>query len=96
MGSDAPGRFLVPRSEIRQAEAFAGLLPAGGLLSKGIARPGQGKSDACDHNLQSSRLTLFTLHVTIAKWSVRVNNQFCICFRWMGADTEDVEIVDYH
>ena len=41
-------------------------------------------------------LDVITLHVTIAKWSVRVNNQFCICFRWMGADTEDVEIVDYH
>ena len=30
------------------------------------------------------------------QWSVRVNDQFRICFRWTGADTEDVEIVDYH
>lgn len=30
------------------------------------------------------------------QWSLRVNDQFCICFRWTGSDAEDVEIVDYH
>lgn len=30
------------------------------------------------------------------QWSIRVNDQFRICFRWAGADAEDVEIVDYH
>jgi hypothetical protein len=30
------------------------------------------------------------------QWSVRVNDQFRICFRWTGADAEDVEIVDHH
>jgi len=30
------------------------------------------------------------------QWSVRVNDQYRICFRWTGADAEDVEIVDYH
>lgn len=30
------------------------------------------------------------------QWSVRVNDQFRICFRWTGSDAEDVEIVDYH
>ena len=30
------------------------------------------------------------------RWSLRVNDQFRICFRWMGSDAEDVEIVDYH
>ena len=28
--------------------------------------------------------------------SIRVNDQFRICFRWEGADAHDVEIVDYH
>ncbi len=28
--------------------------------------------------------------------SIRVNDQFRICFRWTGAGPEDVEIVDYH
>lgn len=30
------------------------------------------------------------------QWSLRVNSQFRICFRWVGGDAEDVEIVDYH
>lgn len=28
--------------------------------------------------------------------SIRVNDQFRICFRWTVAGPEDVEIVDYH
>jgi proteic killer suppression protein len=30
------------------------------------------------------------------QWSIRVNDQYRICFRWTGVDAEDVEIVDYH
>lgn len=28
--------------------------------------------------------------------SIRINDQFRVCFRWNGTDAEDVEIVDYH
>ena len=28
--------------------------------------------------------------------SIRVNNQFRVCFRWTDTGAEDVEIVDYH
>ena len=28
--------------------------------------------------------------------SIRINDQWCICFRWSKGDAEDVEIVDYH
>lgn len=28
--------------------------------------------------------------------SIRVNNQWRICFRWTSAGPEDVEITDYH
>lgn len=28
--------------------------------------------------------------------SIRLNDQWRICFRWRGADAHDVEIVDYH
>ncbi|MCX7011581.1 MAG: type II toxin-antitoxin system RelE/ParE family toxin [Candidatus Sumerlaeota bacterium] len=28
--------------------------------------------------------------------SIRVNNQFRVCFRWTTAGAKDVEIVDYH
>ena len=30
------------------------------------------------------------------QYSIRVNNQFRVCFRWTEAGPEDVEIVDYH
>ena len=29
-------------------------------------------------------------------WSIRINDQFRICFRWDGKDAWDVEIIDYH
>jgi proteic killer suppression protein len=28
--------------------------------------------------------------------SIRVNDQYRVCFRWSGEDAQDVEIVDYH
>jgi len=28
--------------------------------------------------------------------SIRVNDQWRVCFRWQGEDAHDVEIVDYH
>jgi proteic killer suppression protein len=30
------------------------------------------------------------------QYSIRVNDQFRVCFRWKDALAEDVEIVDYH
>ena len=29
-------------------------------------------------------------------WSVRVNDQWRICFRWRDGNASDVEIADYH
>lgn len=28
--------------------------------------------------------------------SIRINDQWRVCFRWTGTDAKDVEIVDYH
>ncbi len=28
--------------------------------------------------------------------SIRINDQWRVCFRWQGGDAHDVEIVDYH
>ena len=28
--------------------------------------------------------------------SIRINDQWRVCFRWQGTDALDVEIVDYH
>lgn len=30
------------------------------------------------------------------QWSIRINDQFRLCFRWMDGGALDVEIVDYH
>lgn len=30
------------------------------------------------------------------QWSISVNDQFRICFRWSEAGADDVEFVDYH
>ena len=35
-------------------------------------------------------------HDRDGQYSIRVNDQWRICFRWTGADATDVEIVDYH
>ena len=29
-------------------------------------------------------------------WSIRINDQYRVCFRWDGKDSWEVEIVDYH
>lgn len=30
------------------------------------------------------------------QYSIRINDQWRVCFRWKGGDVHDVEIVDYH
>lgn len=30
------------------------------------------------------------------QYSIRINDQWRICFRWSNGDAHDVEIVDYH
>ncbi|MBN8729601.1 MAG: type II toxin-antitoxin system RelE/ParE family toxin [Acidobacteria bacterium] len=30
------------------------------------------------------------------QWSIRINDQWRICFRWEDGEAWDVEIVDYH
>jgi proteic killer suppression protein len=30
------------------------------------------------------------------QYSIRINNQWRICFKWIDGNAQDVEIVDYH
>ena len=30
------------------------------------------------------------------QYSIRINDQWRICFRWVGTDAYEVEIIDYH
>ena len=32
----------------------------------------------------------------VGQHSIRINNRWRICFRWVDGDAADVEIVDYH
>ena len=32
----------------------------------------------------------------LGQWSIRINDQWRICFHWSDGDAGDVEIVDYH
>ena len=32
----------------------------------------------------------------IGQYSIRIHNQYCICFVWNETDASQVEIVDYH
>ena len=32
----------------------------------------------------------------LGQHSIRINDQFRVCFVWTGTDAENVEIVDYH
>jgi toxin HigB-1 len=35
-------------------------------------------------------------HDRTGQHSIRINDQWRVCFVWTGTDAEDVEIVDYH
>lgn len=35
-------------------------------------------------------------HDRKGQWSIRINDQWRLCFRFVGSDAFDVEIVDYH
>ena len=43
-----------------------------------------------------NRLELLLRGDRAGQHSIRINDQFRICFRWTGQDAEDVEIVDSH
>ena len=30
------------------------------------------------------------------QWSIRINDQWRVCFRWENGDAQDVRIMDYH
>jgi toxin HigB-1 len=32
----------------------------------------------------------------LGQWSIRINQQWRLCFRWEAGNAHDVEIVDYH
>jgi toxin HigB-1 len=47
------------------------------------------------HNPPGNRLEVLKGE-RAGQMSIRINDQWRICFRWSKGDAEDVEIVDYH
>ncbi len=43
----------------------------------------------------SNRLEALS-HDRVGQWSIRINDQWRVCFRFNNGDAYDVEIVDYH
>lgn len=49
-----------------------------------------------DMRLPASNRLEALKHDRIGQWSIRVNDQWRVCFRFESGDVFDVEIVDYH
>ncbi|MDO9521331.1 MAG: type II toxin-antitoxin system RelE/ParE family toxin [Pseudohongiella sp.] len=32
----------------------------------------------------------------VGQYSIRINDQYCLCFLWNDGNAEDVELIDYH
>ena len=83
------------------AAMFLGL-PAKRLPSE-LRRRAKDKLDALDAATRiedlrlppSNRLEVLK-HDRKGQWSVRINDQWRVCFRFEGGDAFDVEITDYH
>ena len=71
-----------PRELLRPAQRRLAAIAAAGEL-RSLASPPGNRLEA----LKGDRKGLY---------SIRINNQWRICFRWSDGSAEDVEIVDYH
>lgn len=60
------------------------------------------KLDELDHATELRQLRLPSNRLEklsgdrVGQYSIRINRQYRICFRWAEADAWDVEITDYH
>ena len=62
----------------------------------------------CSINFISAKISLDDLRIPVSnrleklvgrrkgQWSIRINEQWRVCFRFSKGDAFDVEIVDYH
>lgn len=68
------------------------------ILRRAIMRLTQLDAATCVDDLRlpsSNRLETLTGN-RLGHWSIRINNQWRLCFRFANGDAFDVEIVDYH
>jgi proteic killer suppression protein len=68
------------------------------ILRRAIMRLTQLDAATCVDDLRlpsSNRLETLT-GKRLGHWSIRINNQWRLCFRFANGDAFDVEIIDYH
>lgn len=53
-------------------------------------------SDLRDLRLPPSNRLEKLLGNRVGQFSIRINNQYRVCFQWRDGDAYQVEIVDYH
>jgi proteic killer suppression protein len=85
----------------RTAAVFQGLEVRG--LSRGIQNTARRKLKIIDAapSIETLRVPPGNRLETLkgnrkGQWSIRINDQWRICFRWQDGTALDVEIVDYH
>ena len=68
------------------------------ILRRAVMRLAQLDAATCVEDLRmppSNRLEALSGNRT-GQWSVRINDQWRLCFRFVNCDALDVEVVDYH
>ncbi|MHB1256991.1 MAG: type II toxin-antitoxin system RelE/ParE family toxin [Thiobacillus sp.] len=68
------------------------------ILRRGIMRLGQLDAATAIEDMRqppSNRLEALSGSRT-GQWSIRINDQWRVCFKFANGDAFDVEIVDYH
>jgi toxin HigB-1 len=85
----------------RTAAIFAGKVGKG--MDSRLARVARSKLGELDAATDVTELRsppgnrLEQLHGDrVGQWSIRVNKQWRVCFRWSSDGPHDVELVDYH
>ena len=93
--------MIVSVKDRRIAEIMAGKLPA--RFPQDLMRRAQKAVRALENaeTLDDLRVPPANRLETLrgdrqGQWSIRINLQWRLCFRWTGAAFADVEIVDYH
>ena len=93
--------MILSFADKRTAAVFLGKLPKGfpaDLLSASRRKLGYLDAAVTLDDLKSppgNRLEALSADRK-GQHSIRVNDQFRVCFRWTASNAEDVEIVDYH
>ena len=68
------------------------------ILKRAAMRLNQLSAATCveDLRLPPSNCLEALTHDRAGQWSIRINDQWRVCFLFEGGDAFDVEIVDYH